>query len=215
MENKIHFQDLIARCSEFLNGVISQEELAEATKNLAVRHYIGIEEKIEIIQDILYNSYYTMFPIENKIKGLEIAKILKGFLAYFTNLTYDEKDKEEINNNDVYIYEVINLVLFVGSPKLVELFEKDYNKLCDMLDATVMQGDVNNLLNLLEGLDTEVLEKENKKLRKAIKDVTKTEEGQKAVADLLEIARFNDPVAKKMVEAEALKAAKAKTKKNK
>ena len=204
MEIKIKFQDLVNKCSEFLNGTITQEELAEATKDLRVRYYIPMKEKIEIIQDILYESYFIMEPIELKVKGIEISKILKGFLAYFNNIEYSAEDKKLINECDEYCYEMINLVICVGSPELVKLFEKDYEQLCRMLDVTVAQGDINNLLNILQGLDTETLKKENDKLRRSFKDITKTEEGQKAVADLLEIARFNDPTMKKIIENEAL-----------
>ena len=36
MKEKIKFQDLLARCEEYLNNTITQEELAEATKSLFV-----------------------------------------------------------------------------------------------------------------------------------------------------------------------------------
>ena len=204
MKEKIKFQDLLARCEEYLNNTITQEELVEATKSLFVRYYIPMKEKVEIIQSILYDTYFTMEPIEYKIEGIEKAKILKGFLAYFVNIEYEESDKELLDKCDDYTFEIVEQVLNIGSPDLTALFEKDYNKLTRMLDSIVSQGDINNLITIFENLDTEALKEENKKLRRSFKDITKSKEGQQAVADLLEIARFNDPAMKKIIENEAL-----------
>lgn len=204
METKIKFQDLVNKCSEFLNGVITQEELAEATKDMRVRYYIPMKEKIEIIQDIFYESYYIMEPLELRVMGIEISKFLKGFMAYFSNIEYTEEDKELLNHCDESTYEALNQVLFIGSPDLTVLFEKDYKCLCEIINNISLQADINGVLNVLEGLDTEALKEENKKLRRSFKDITKSKEGQRAVADLLEIARFNDPTMKKIIENEAL-----------
>ena len=208
MKEKIKFQDLLARCEEYLNNTITQEELAEATKSLFVRYYIPMKEKIEIIQDILYESYFIMEPIELRIKGIEISKILKGFLAYFGNIDYTTDDKKLIDECDEATYEIINLVLYVGSPELVKVFERDYEQLCRMLDNIVAQGDINNLFNVFRSLDMETLKKENDKFRRSFKDITKTEEGQRVVKDLLEIARFNDPTTKKIIENETIESLK-------
>lgn len=211
MENTIKLQDLLARCSEFLNGMIGQEELSDAVKNLQLRYFIPMNEKVKIIQDILYETNFNIESLENKIRDLEVAKILKGFLAYFTNLEYEKIDYELINNCDIYTYETLYVVLYIGSPELVKLIEKDYSTLCNMIDSIVLQGDISQVLSIFEDLDFSELAKENKKLRRSFKEITTTNEGQKAISDLLEIARFNDPTMKKIIEEEARENIKNKT----
>lgn len=215
MEKKIAFQDLVTWCREYLQGIISQEELVKNVADLKIRFYVTLNEKIEIIQNIIYNTNFMVNPIEYKIRDLEIAKILKGFLSYFTNIEYTEEDFKLIKDCDIFSYECINQVLFVGSPELIKLFKDDYDKLCSLLDTTISQGELNQMVHVFDNIDTEVLVKENKKLRKTFKDITSSSEGQKAIEDLLEIARFNDPAMKRIIQADANNAAMEKLKNKK
>ena len=215
MENNIAFKDLVNWCREYLQGIITQEELSKNLQDLQVLFYKPLNEKIFIVQDIIYNTNFVQFPIELRLRDLEIAKILKGFLSYFPNISYESDDKALIENCDIFTYENIKQVLFVGSPDLRKLFREDYEELCSLLDSTISQGEINQISHVFDGVDTDILVKENKKLRRTFKDITTTSEGQKAVEDLLEIARFNDPAMKRIIQAKANEVANEKISKKK
>lgn len=205
MEKNIAFQDLVIWCREFLKGIITQEELAKNLNDLQFKSYLTMEEKIDIVNKIVYDTNFTVYPLPFKIRDLEISKVLQGFLSYFPNIEYTKEDLDLIDNCDIYTYECINQVLNISSPELTKLFEKDYSCLCSLIDTVVSQENIVNIMQIFEGLDTDVLASENKKLRRAFKDITKTPEGQKAIENLVKIAEFNDPTMRKVIESETMK----------
>ena len=186
---KITLKDCIFEIDSFLENKITPEELNSWGKNLNVRMYLPILEKMD---NILYliSSLNMKDNIDSTITIIELYKdlffkvLLKGYckIELVEGLeTYQNYDK---------LYPFLN-------PYIMQYCKEDFMHFCYMLKDCLNFNNIFNFNQILSNFDYEKMSENTSEYKKLIEEIGKNE---KLVSDLKDIMIFNDPSTQKFIE---------------
>ena len=158
--NTIKLSDLLLTCLDFTADPSSENEqkLVELRSKLTVRVYLPLEEKVAAMTAILnalsLDGDNEDFPnVVDLTSQLERYKIILGLLCgYCVNLENDLK-MTSIKNT---IVDVLYSTGIIDS--ILEGCEKDYGRLCHMVEEALNFSHIYQLLNSVSMIDDEHLE---------------------------------------------------------
>lgn len=185
MEKKkyIQLEEVIDVCNKFINGEITQQELAEWGNTIEVRLYMPMAEKTvcldKIINEVAYSNDKHL-----RIGQLEMNKFWYILLEYTNIETIDKEDLFTLSNYDI-IYPVIGYWL-------KDLVKNDYNVIIEMLNQSINYSNVLDIISTAEEISKNNDYKKLAKIDKTILDMFKDKEKLSAISDIMKYSSTNE-----------------------
>lgn len=161
-KKEISLEELLNYSTDYLLERISEKEYTDWLCKVEFRNYIPIEEKSEIVNNLIMKTfeydfnYISMFSID-----IEMDKFFYGLLKY-TNISI--ADNEHLITSKTYD------ILSVTFGKIIyELVKEDYNNLISLYDETINFKNIMNLMDRFNVLDTKSAKAQDKTLDNLLK----------------------------------------------
>lgn len=181
---------LIEKAKGFINGEITQEEMAEFGGEITIRGYIPILEKMGIIMSILNQHIYSTVETQ-EIKMVEMYRNIFFYLMLSGYAGIDCTDREDIT------YYNYDLLYPIYAPFILSYCKEDYELTMNMLKDSINLYGIQGIADGFAGINEETLKEATKANQDLMKELGANKE---LIHELKEIAEFNDPTTKKVVE---------------
>lgn len=181
---------LIEKAKGFINGEITQEEMAEFGGEITIRGYIPILEKMGIIMSILNQHIYSTVETQ-EIKMVEMYRNIFFYLMLSGYAGIDCTDREDIT------YYNYDLLYPIYAPFILSYCKEDYELTMNMLKDSINLYGIQGIVDGFAGINEETLKEATKANQDLMKELGANKE---LIHELKEIAEFNDPTTKKVVE---------------
>lgn len=191
LENKKFSLELIIKKAKgFINGEVSQEDMASFGGEMIIRSYIPILEKMGLIMAILNQHIYSDVEAQ-EIKTVEMYKNIFFYIMLSGYANVDCSDR------DLITYSNYDLLYPIYAPFILSYCREDYQLIIDMLKDSINFYSIKDMSDGLNGINETAL----KEATKANKDLMRElGENKDLIHELKEIAELNDPTTKKMIE---------------
>lgn len=179
-KKEIDFEDFLDICIKCVNKKISNEDFFKwLDDNLYVKTYLPLKTKCAIISYILLDDFFVgTNNISTVISQIELKKFYRILLSY-TNINV-------LNREDLQTMENYDIVMLCLGNVLYDIIGRDYDRTIEMLNNSIRNL---NLQNILEVLST----KDEKKATGDLKKIFKIfEENQETIDKLLKILDLNN-----------------------
>lgn len=192
----IPLKEVLEKCIQYQNGVLDQKDLSEwANSNFVIREYIPIQEKQFLIMDICFRYDFSDYVFtELKILESEKFKFFKCLLGEYTNIEIPLEQKEFDENCTFENYDILSPIL---EYYIYKHCSYDYDKLIKMIDNCFNYNNLQQLLEMLEKVDAKTLAENSKSNSELIQSLN---DNKDLIKDLKDIAVFQDPSTKQLVE---------------
>lgn len=175
---------------------LSQEDLDKWTsEKITMRANISLLEKQQIMIEASLLLFKMDISIEYSIIEAEKFKFFNVLMGCYTNITWPKEKEKELCTIKNY-----DLIAPLVKPWVLKACEFDYKDTCALIDQTFDWHRLQDLINMIEGLDFNKLSEVTKE-NQSFMESLETPEGKEKMSQLLEIARFGDPTTTKVVEA--------------
>ena len=181
---------LIEKAKGFTNGEITQEEMAEFGGEITIRGYIPILEKMGIIMSILNQHIYSTVETQ-EIKMVEMYRNIFFYLMLSGYAGIDCTDREDIT------YYNYDLLYPIYAPFILSYCKEDYELTMNMLKDSINLYGIQGIVDGFAGINEETLKEATKANQDLMKELGANKE---LIHELKEIAEFNDPTTKKVVD---------------
>lgn len=148
-------------CAEFYynNDKESYNKIQEIKKQLQIKPYLSLADKGKLVVPILAQAKIVD---ENEVImaiHIEVGKVIIGLLdGYCVNLIND-LDLTSLQLNIVDLLYQTDLIDYI-----LKFCEKDYNRLCDLVDRSLNFSHIFNILNAFDLLDPKNMDEFNKNI---------------------------------------------------
>lgn len=189
MPDRIPLELIIEKSKDFISGKISQEEMAIFGGEITIRSYLPILDKMGIIMSITGQHVYSAVETQ-EIKTVELYRNIFFYLILGGYAGID------CSNRELITYSNYDLLYPIFTPFILSYCREDYNLTMEMLKESI---NLYNIQGIAEGLNS-INEDALKEATKANKDLMRElGENKDLIHELREIASFNDPMTKKVV----------------
>ena len=187
----VTLKECIETTRRFYEGNMTTEQFDAWGSKLRIRAYIPIVEKMQIMMNVLMTNQLETGVTSPEIIITELYKevFYKIVLAGYGNIDLGEADYQTYDNYDL-LYPVFN-------EYITGFCKDDYNTFMNMIRDSMSLYGITNVTDVVEKVDADKIKeatKSNEELLKALKD------DRELVDKILDIASFNDPTTKKVVE---------------
>lgn len=196
---------VIEICKNYYSGKVDEDDLNDFGNSLIVKPYLSILEKamgvVMLTVDLEYSDTKEM---SRKIAEMYVNKFFYVLLGMYCNVQIDDNELTTLENYDI-VYPLLK-------DYILQFCKSDYEEFNSMLKDTINVSNIENLISVFNRLDTAELTKANENLEKTFKEL---KDNENLVSNLSDIAGYNDPIVKKIVETskkEALREARNKKK---
>ena len=187
---RISLEVLIEKANDFISGKITQEEMAVFGGEITIRSYLPILDKMGIIMSIIGQHVYSNVETQ-EIKTVELYRNIFFYLILGGYAGID------CSNRELITYSNYDLLYPIYAPFVLSYCKDDYDLTMEMLKESI---NLYNIQNMTEGLEN-INENALKEATKANKDLMRElGENRDLIHELREIASFNDPMTKKVVD---------------
>ena len=186
----IPLEKLIEKAKGFISGEVSQDEMAEFGGEITIRGYLPILDKMGIIMSILGQHMYSTVETQ-EIKTVELYRNIFFYLMLGGYASID------CSNRELITYYNYDLLYPIFSPFIMSYCRDDYNLTIEMLKDSINLYNIQAIAEGLEGVNEEALKEATKANKALMKELG---ENKDLIHELKEIATFNDPTTKKVVE---------------
>ena len=187
----VTLKECIETTRRFYEGNMTTEQFDAWGSKLRIRAYIPIVEKMQIMMNVLMTNQLETGVTSPEIIITELYKevFYKIVLAGYGNIDLGEADYQTYDNYDL-LYPVFN-------EYITGFCKDDYNTFMNMIRDSMSLYGITNVTDAVEKVDADKIKeatKSNEELLKALRD------DRELVDKILDIASFNDPTTKKVVE---------------
>ena len=188
---KVTLKECIETTRKFYEGEITTEQMDAWGSNLRIRAYIPIIEKMQIMMNVIMTNQLQTGVTSPEILITELYKEIfyKIVLAGYGNIDLGKEDYQTYDNYDL-LYPVFN-------EYILSFCEKDFNVFMNMIRDSMGLYGITNVTDTMERVDVDKIKEvteSNNALLKALR------EDKDIIDKISDIASFNDPTTKKVVE---------------
>lgn len=190
INGNLTLQELIVKTQSFLNQKITREEYDEWSNKFLIKSNLSSMQKLSYLISLVTVYNYT----PNVSNEMLIAELYKHF--FFRVYLGGYLDVQYIEENDM-TFENYDLLEPIFGPWIESYAQRDINILKDMLKDALSLSTGKNIINALEGVNGEAINKQLEHNKKLIDFLNQDSE---KIANLNNIAILNDPAAVKLLE---------------
>ena len=189
-EKVIKLEEIIELVDNFLEGKITQEDLADYGAKMKVRAYLPILDKMKVVIALATRYIYS----DTELHEVRVAELYKDLFFYGLLECYGL-----VNCSDKSLHTFANYdKLFpVFMPFLTSFCETDYKVLKEFLHDALDAYATRDFVEAVNGISTKSLQDATKENRKMLKEL---EANKELIGDLKEIAAMNNPITKKVID---------------
>ena len=189
-EKKLSLELIIEKAKGFINGEISQEEMANFGGEMTIRSYIPILEKMGLIMSILNQHIYS----DVEAQEIKTVEMYRNIFFYIILSGYANID---CSNRELITYSNYDLLYPIYAPFILSYCREDYQLIIDMLKDSINFYSIKDMSDGLNGINETAL----KEATKANKDLMKElGENKDLIHELKELTVLNDPITHKVVD---------------
>ena len=187
---RIPLEVLIEKAKDFVSGNISQDEMAIFGGDFTIRNYLPILDKMGIIMSITGQHVYSNVETQ-EIKTVELYRNIFFYLMLGGYAGVDCSDRELIT------YSNYDLLYPIFAPFILSYCKEDYDLTIEMLKESINLYNIQSIAEGLSNINEDALREATKANEKLMKELG---ENKDLIHELKEIASFNDPMTKKVVD---------------
>ena len=194
MEAKIKLSEILKAYINFKDHPDEEhwKKVSELISELKIREYLPLLDKQLALTIILNKIEYQDKDAVATQMNLEIAKVIYGLLAYCINLENDLGFEALLNG---FVVDSLYNCGLVGS--ILDICEKDYTLLCDMVQSTINFSNIFRITETMTLFSPEKLE-ELKQTTEELRQITLSSD---KIDKLVKIFEANDPKTMALMEA--------------
>lgn len=183
MEKKVKFQDLLAIAKSMIENDITEDKVSSYLDGIKIYGYVSVAKKFEYAETI---NAMDLFADTADLPSSYVAaklEVIKKMLAikFYTNV--------EVDNDDM-TFENYDMLMSSGLyDVLSQPFEKDYNRLCDVVKDSIGIRNITDVTSMLASFNHKQAVKDLKEFKKLLND-------KEDMNNILEILKFNNPLMK-------------------
>ena len=187
---KISLELVIEKAKGFINGEVSQEDMAGFGGEMTIRSYIPILEKMALIMSITNQHIYSNVETQ-EIRMVEMYKNIFFYLMLSGYANIDCSDRELIT------YSNYDLLYPIYAPFILSYCKDDYELTINMLKDSINFYNIQDISEGLNGINETALQEATKANKDLMRELG---ENKDLIHELKELTVLNDPTTKKMVE---------------
>lgn len=181
---------IIEKAKDFISGKISQEDMAAFGGEITIRSYLPILDKMGIIMSIIGQHMYSTVETQ-EIKTVELYRNIFFYLILGGYAGID------CSNRELITYLNYDLLYPIFAPFVLSYCKDDYDLTMEMLKESINLYNIQNMAEGLDGINENALKEATKANEDLIKELNQNKD---LIHELKEIASFNDPMTKKVID---------------
>ena len=189
-KDKIYLEELIEKSVSFIRKDIKIDELNELGKELIIKNYIPITEKLKLMMMLIFNMNQEDTEVEEvRIINLQRDLFFYVLLGAYCNVEIIDKDAVNYKNYDI-LYPIF-------SKYILQFCKEDYEMLVGMIKDSLNIYNMKELSSLLNNINYKKLEEVSEKDKKLIEELQNNKE---LLDKLKEVYDMSNPALKKQLE---------------
>ena len=181
---------LIKKVTEYQEGKISLEDLDELGKEISIRAYLPLIDKMTCVLAVVSGMQY------NTAETYEV-KIVEMYKEMFFSVLLGKYGMIDVSDRTLYTYSNYDLLYPIIGKFLLAYCKDDYEMIEKMIKDSMNYYGLTSITDAVGAIDMEELKKNTDSNEKFIKGL---EQNKDLIHDLKEIMVFNDSTTKKFVD---------------
>ena len=181
---------LIKKVTEYQEGKISLEDLDELGKEISIRAYLPLIDKMTCVLALVSEMQY------NTAETYEV-KIVEMYKEMFFSVLLGKYGMIDVSDRTLYTYSNYDLLYPIIGKFLLAYCKDDYEMIEKMIKDSMNYYGLTSITDAVGAIDMEELKKNTDSNEKIIKGL---EQNKDLIHDLKEIMVFNDSTTKKFVD---------------
>ena len=181
---------LIKKVTEYQEGKISLEDLDELGKEISIRAYLPLIDKMTCVLALVSGMQY------NTAETYEV-KIVEMYKEMFFSVLLGKYGMIDVSDRTLYTYSNYDLLYPIIGKFLLAYCKDDYEMIEKMIKDSMNYYGLTSITDAVGAIDMEELKKNTDSNEKFIKGL---EQNKDLIHDLKEIMVFNDSTTKKFVD---------------
>ena len=181
---------LIKKVTEYQEGKISLEDLDELGKEISIRAYLPLIDKMTCVLALVSEMQY------NTAETYEV-KIVEMYKEMFFSVLLGKYGMIDVSDRTLYTYSNYDLLYPIIGKFLLAYCKDDYEMIEKMIKDSMNYYGLTSITDAVGAIDMEELKKNTDSNEKFIKGL---EQNKDLIHDLKEIMVFNDSTTKKFVD---------------
>lgn len=181
---------LIKKVAEYQEGKISLEDLDELGKEISIRAYLPLIDKMTCVLALVSGMQY------NTAETYEV-KIVEMYKEMFFSVLLGKYGMIDVSDRTLYTYSNYDLLYPIIGKFLLAYCKDDYEMIEKMIKDSMNYYGLTSITDAVGAIDMEELKKNTDSNEKFIKGL---EQNKDLIHDLKEIMVFNDSTTKKFVD---------------
>ena len=180
---------LVQKVTEYQEGKISLEDLDELGKEISIRAYLPLIDKMTCVLALVSGMQY------NTAETYEV-KIVEMYKEMFFSVLLGKYGMIDVSDRTLYTYSNYDLLYPIIGKFLLAYCKDDYEMIEKMIKDSMNYYGLTSITDAVGAIDMEELKKNTDSNEKFIKGL---EQNKDLIHDLKEIMVFNDSTTKKFV----------------
>ena len=181
---------LVQKVTEYQEGKISLEDLDELGKEISIRAYLPLIDKMTCVLALVSGMQY------NTAETYEV-KIVEMYKEMFFSVLLGKYGMIDVSDRTLYTYSNYDLLYPIIGKFLLAYCKDDYEMIEKMIKDSMNYYGLTSITDAVGAIDMEELKKNTDSNEKFIKGL---EQNKDLIHDLKEIMVFNDSTTKKFVD---------------
>ena len=181
---------LVQKVTEYQEGKISLEDLDELGKEISIRAYLPLIDKMTCVLALVSGMQY------NTAETYEV-KIVEMYKEMFFSVLLGKYGMIDVSDRSLYTYSNYDLLYPIIGKFLLAYCKDDYEMIEKMIKDSMNYYGLTSITDAVGAIDMEELKKNTDSNEKFIKGL---EQNKDLIHDLKEIMVFNDSTTKKFVD---------------
>lgn len=181
---------LVQKVTEYQEGKISLEDLDELGKEISIRAYLPLIDKMTCVLALVSGMQY------NTAETYEV-KIVEMYKEMFFSVLLGKYGMIDVSDRTLYTYSNYDLLYPIIGKFLLAYCKDDYEMIEKMIKDSMNYYGLTSITDAVGAIDMEELKKNADSNEKFIKGL---EQNKDLIHDLKEIMVFNDGTTKKFVD---------------
>lgn len=181
---------LVQKVTEYQKGKISLEDLDELGKEISIRAYLPLIDKMTCVLALVSGMQY------NTAETYEV-KIVEMYKEMFFSVLLGKYGMIDVSDRTLYTYSNYDLLYPIIGKFLLAYCKDDYEMIEKMIKDSMNYYGLTSITDAVGAIDMEELKKNTDSNEKFIKGL---EQNKDLIHDLKEIMVFNDSTTKKFVD---------------